>query len=56
VDFVAVVDPAIAFLRQRRRLAYRTLQLQLQLDDTHLEALRGCPEISLATTVSLLNS
>jgi class 3 adenylate cyclase len=40
VDFVAVVDQAIALLRQRGRLTYRTLQLQFQLDDTHLEALR----------------
>jgi class 3 adenylate cyclase/tetratricopeptide (TPR) repeat protein len=40
VDFVAVVDQAIALLRQRGRLTYRTLQLQFQLDDTHLAALR----------------
>jgi class 3 adenylate cyclase/tetratricopeptide (TPR) repeat protein len=40
MDFVAVVDQAIALLRQRGRLTYRTLQLQFQLDDTHLEALR----------------
>jgi alkylation response protein AidB-like acyl-CoA dehydrogenase len=40
VDFVAVVDQAIALLRQRGRLTYPTLQLQFQLDDTHLEALR----------------
>ena len=39
MDFVAVVDQAIALLRQRGRLTYRTLQLQFQLDDTHLEAL-----------------
>jgi class 3 adenylate cyclase/tetratricopeptide (TPR) repeat protein len=39
VDFVAVVDQAIALLRQRGRLTYRTLQLQFQLDDTHLQAL-----------------
>ena len=38
VDFVAVVDQAIALLRQRGRLTYRTLQLQFQLDDAHLEA------------------
>jgi hypothetical protein len=30
----------MALLRQRGRLTYRTLQLQFQLDDTHLEALR----------------
>jgi hypothetical protein len=40
VDFVAVVDQAIALLRQRGRLTYRTLQLQFQLDETHLEALK----------------
>src|SRR3989442_110754 len=39
MDFVAVVDQAIALLRQRGRLTYRTLQLQFQLDDAHLEAL-----------------
>jgi hypothetical protein len=39
VDFVAVVEQAIALLRQRGRLTYRTLQLQLQLDDAHLAAL-----------------
>jgi class 3 adenylate cyclase len=39
VDFVAVVDQAIALLRQRGRLTYRTLQLQFQLDDAHLAAL-----------------
>ena len=33
MDFVAVVDQAIALLRQRDRLTYRTLQLQFQLDD-----------------------
>ena len=38
MDFVAVVDQAIALLRQRGRLTYRTLQLQFQLDDAHLEA------------------
>src|SRR5262249_11792782 len=40
VDFVAVVDQAIALLRQRGRLTYRTLQLQFQLDEAHLEALK----------------
>ena len=39
MDFVAVVDQAIALLRQRGRLTYRTLQLQFQLDDAHLHAL-----------------
>jgi len=40
VDFVAVVDQAIALLRQRGHLTYRTLQLQFQLDEAHLEALK----------------
>jgi hypothetical protein len=40
MDFVAVVDQAIALLRQRGRLTYRTLQLQFQLDAAHLEALK----------------
>jgi class 3 adenylate cyclase/tetratricopeptide (TPR) repeat protein len=40
VDFVAVVDQAIALLRQRGRLTYRTLQLQFQLDDAHLAVLK----------------
>jgi hypothetical protein len=35
-----VVDQAIALLRQRGRLTYRTLQLQFQLDDVHLAALK----------------
>ena len=40
MDFVAVLDQAIALLHQRGRLTYRTLQLQLQLDDEHLEVLK----------------
>ena len=40
MDFLAVVDQVIALLRQRGRLTYRTLQLQFQLDDTHLAALK----------------
>jgi hypothetical protein len=40
VDFVAVVDQVIALLRQRGRLTYRTLQLQFQLDEAYLEALK----------------
>ena len=32
VDFVAVVDQAMALLRQRGRVTYRTLQRQFQLD------------------------
>ena len=33
MDFVAVVDQVIALLRQRGRVAYRTLKRQFQLDD-----------------------
>src|SRR5215471_21340462 len=50
VDFVAVVDQVIALLRQRGRVAYRTLQRQFQLDDDALhdltdELLYAHPEI-----------
>jgi class 3 adenylate cyclase/tetratricopeptide (TPR) repeat protein len=50
MDFVAVVDQAIALLRQRGRLTYRTLQRQLQLDDDTLhdlteELLYAHPEV-----------
>ena len=37
MDFVAVVDQVIALLRQRGRVAYRTLKRQFQLDDEALE-------------------
>ena len=40
MDCVAVVDQVIRRLRQRGRLAYRTLQLQVQLDEAHPEALK----------------
>src|SRR5262245_39462009 len=40
VDFVALVDQVIVLLRQRDRLTYRTLQLQFQLDEVHLEGLK----------------
>ena len=40
MDFVAVVDQVIALLRQRGRVTYRTLQLQFQLDDAQLAALK----------------
>jgi len=40
MDFVAVVDQVIALLRQRGRVAYRTLQRQFQLDDEALEDLK----------------
>jgi class 3 adenylate cyclase len=40
VDFVTVVDQVIALLRQRGRVAYRTLKRQFQLDDEALEDLK----------------
>ena len=40
VDFGAVLDQAIALLRQQGRLTYRTLQRQFQLDDEVLEDLK----------------
>jgi hypothetical protein len=41
MDFIAVVDQAIALLRQRGRLTYRTLQRQFQLDDAALEDVKN---------------
>src|SRR5262245_20475711 len=40
MDFVAVVDQVIVLLRQRGRVAYRTLKRQFQLDDEALEDLK----------------
>ena len=40
MDFGVVLDQAIALLRQRGRLTYRTLQRQFQLDDEVLEDLK----------------
>ena len=40
MDFVAVMDQAIALLRQRGRVTYRTLQIQFTLDDEQLTALK----------------
>ena len=40
MDFVAVVDQVSALLRQRGRVAYRTLKRQFQLDDEALEDLK----------------
>ena len=40
MDFVAVVDQVIALLRQRGRVAYRTLKRQFQLDDEALDDLK----------------
>ena len=39
MTFEEILDHAIAMLQRRGRLTYRTLQLQFQLDETHLEAL-----------------
>jgi hypothetical protein len=41
MDVVAVLDQVIALLRQRGRVTYRTLQLQVLLDDAQLAALNG---------------
>ena len=40
MDFVAVVDQVIALLRQRGRVAYRTLKRQFQLDEEAIEDLK----------------
>ena len=48
MDFVAVVDQVIVLLRQRGRLTYRTLQLQFQLDEAHLEVLKDESSIASA--------
>src|SRR3989442_937890 len=40
VDFLAVVDQAIALLRQRGRVTYRTLKRQFELDEAALEDLK----------------
>ena len=40
MDFVAVLDQVIALLRQRGRVAYRTLKRHFQLDDEALEDLK----------------
>jgi hypothetical protein len=40
MDFVAVLDQVITLLRQRGRVAYRTLKVQFHLDDEALEALK----------------
>ena len=40
MDFVAVLDQVITLLRQRGRVAYRTLKVQFSLDDDALEALK----------------
>src|SRR5262244_1873810 len=40
MDFVAVVDQVLALLRQRGRMAYRTLKRHFQLDDEAIEDLK----------------
>jgi class 3 adenylate cyclase len=40
MDFVAVLDQVSTLLRQRGRVAYRTLKVQFHLDDEALEALK----------------
>src|SRR5262245_10581746 len=40
MDFDALLDQALAMLQRRRRLTYRTLKLQFQLDDEHFGALK----------------
>src|SRR5512132_2369423 len=40
MTFEEILDHAIAMLQRRGRLTYRTLKLQFQLDDEHLEALK----------------
>src|SRR4029453_429751 len=39
-EFVGGVKQGVPPLRHRGRLTYRTLQLQFQLDDAHLDALK----------------
>ena len=41
MDFVAVVDQAIALLRQRGRVTYSTLKRQFQLDEAALEDVKN---------------
>jgi hypothetical protein len=40
MTFEEILDQAIAMLQRRGRLTYRTLQLQFQLDEVYLEALK----------------
>ena len=40
MDFYAILDQVIALLRQRRRVTYRALKVQFQLDDEALEVLK----------------
>src|SRR3989454_12272063 len=40
MNFEEILDHAMAMLQRRRRVAYRTLQVQFNLDDSALEALK----------------
>jgi tetratricopeptide (TPR) repeat protein len=40
MDFLEVLDQVVDLLRQRRRLTYRTIKLQFNLDDEYLDALK----------------
>src|SRR5207245_748957 len=40
MTFEELLDQALALLRRRGRVTYRTLKLQFNLDDDHLEALK----------------
>ena len=40
MTFEEILDQAIAMLERRRRVTYRTLKFQFQLNDEHLEALK----------------
>src|SRR2546428_11764353 len=40
MTFEELLDQAIALLQRRGRLTYRALQLQFQLEEAHLEALK----------------
>src|SRR5437870_10892057 len=40
MTFEEILDQAMAMLQRRRRVTYRTLRLQFQLDEEQLEALK----------------
>src|SRR5262245_57961030 len=40
MTFEEILDQALAILQRRRRVAYRTLQVQFNLDDNALKALK----------------
>jgi hypothetical protein len=41
MSFEELLDQALALLRRRGRVTYRTLKLQFDLDDDHLDDLEG---------------